>query len=297
MQCGAEPVDKGGVGGCAPRRPGQILRLDRNLQDGARTNRFPMTLTTPVRFSLLALATALPLQAQDEERSDPPGAAEASAGAPLYTEEQLLETFGWILGRRAGLPELELSAVDIAAVVKGLQQAAHGEEPPYDLEEIGPAMETFMNEQQETFMSKLREAGRAESEAFLAELRQKPEVTMTASGLGYEIIEPGAGRKPAPSDVVTIHYTGTLVDGTVFDSSVQRGEPAEVPLDRVIPGWTEGIQQVGKGGRIRLYVPPRLAYGNDGAPGIPPASTLIFEIELLDVREGEANGSGTVDSE
>jgi FKBP-type peptidyl-prolyl cis-trans isomerase len=83
---------------------------------------------------------------------------------------------------------------------------------------------------------------------------------------------------------VKVHYTGTLIDGTVFDSSVQRGEPAEFPLDQVIAGWTEGIQKMNKGGKIKLYVPPQLAYGDDGRPGIPPGSTLIFDVELLDIK-------------
>ncbi len=81
-----------------------------------------------------------------------------------------------------------------------------------------------------------------------------------------------------------VNYTGTLVDGTVFDSSAQRGQPAEFPLDGVIPGWTEGIQKIGKGGKIKLYVPPELGYGDEGRPGIPPGSTLIFDVELLDIK-------------
>ena len=81
-----------------------------------------------------------------------------------------------------------------------------------------------------------------------------------------------------------MHYTGKLIDGTVFDSSVQRGEPAEFPLDQVIPGWTEGIQKVNKGGKITLYVPPQLAYGDEGRPSIPPGSTLVFDVELLDIK-------------
>src|SRR6185436_13396180 len=95
---------------------------------------------------------------------------------------------------------------------------------------------------------------------------------------------------PKPTDTVKVHYTGTLVDGTVFDTSLKPREagaaiePAEFPLDQVIPGWTEGIQKLQKGGKIKLYVPSNLAYGDDGRPGIPPASTLIFEVELLDIK-------------
>jgi FKBP-type peptidyl-prolyl cis-trans isomerase len=87
---------------------------------------------------------------------------------------------------------------------------------------------------------------------------------------------------------VRVHYTGKLIDGTEFDSSVKRGEPAEFPLDQVIPGWTEGIQKMNKGGKIKLYVPPHLAYGDDGRPGIPPGATLVFDVELLDIKPAAA---------
>ena len=99
--------------------------------------------------------------------------------------------------------------------------------------------------------------------------------------------------RPKPTETVKVHYTGKLIDGTVFDSSVQRGEPAEFPLDQVIPGWTEGIQKMNKGGKIKLYVPPQLAYGDDGRPGIPPSSTLIFDVELLDIKAAGAAAGGS----
>jgi FKBP-type peptidyl-prolyl cis-trans isomerase len=102
--------------------------------------------------------------------------------------------------------------------------------------------------------------------------------------LVYEIVQPGTGAFPKATDVVKVHYTGTLIDGSVFDSSVQRGEPAEFGLDQVIPGWTEGLQKVNVGGKIKLYVPPQLAYGDEGRPGIPPAATLVFDVELLEIK-------------
>src|SRR4029079_6257408 len=87
-----------------------------------------------------------------------------------------------------------------------------------------------------------------------------------------------------PNETVKVHYVGTLVNGTEFDSSVKRGEPVEFQLDQVIPGWTEGLQKISKGGKIKLYVPPQLAYGDEGRPGIPPASTLVFDVELIDIK-------------
>lgn len=121
-----------------------------------------------------------------------------------------------------------------------------------------------------------------EGKAFLAENAKRDEVTELASGLQYEIITAGDGPKPTATDNVTCHYHGTLIDGTVFDSSVQRGQPASFPLNMVITGWTEALQLMPTGSKWRLYLPPNLAYGDRQAGAhIKPNSTLIFEVELL----------------
>lgn len=110
--------------------------------------------------------------------------------------------------------------------------------------------------------------------------------TVTPTGLKYMVIKEGNGVKPGPTDEVTVHYTGRLLDGTVFDSSVQRGEPATFPLNRVIAGWTEGLQYMNEGSTYIFYIPSDLAYGRQGAPGtIPPFADLIFEVELIKVNE------------
>lgn len=124
--------------------------------------------------------------------------------------------------------------------------------------------------------------------AFLEENARRDEVVALESGLQYEVLEQGEGAKPARDDTVTTHYEGRLIDGTVFDSSYQRGEPASFPLDRVIPGWTEGLQLMSTGAKYRLFVPADLAYGDRAAGSIPPNSTLIFDVELLDIGEAEA---------
>jgi FKBP-type peptidyl-prolyl cis-trans isomerase len=122
-------------------------------------------------------------------------------------------------------------------------------------------------------------------QAFLAENATKPGVQTTASGLQYKIIEPGAGKAPKATDTVLVHYRGTLLDGTEFDSSYKRNEPISFPLNRVIPGWTEGPQLVKEGGKIQLFIPSQLAYGKRGAGGaIGPDETLIFDVELLKVN-------------
>ncbi len=124
-----------------------------------------------------------------------------------------------------------------------------------------------------------------QGKAFLAENSTKPGVQQTASGLQYKILEPGTGKAPKATDVVLVNYRGTLLNGTEFDSSYKRNEPIEFPLNRVIPGWTEGVQLIKEGGKIQLFIPPDLAYGSRGAGGaIGPDETLIFEVELLKVR-------------
>ncbi|MCL1931781.1 MAG: FKBP-type peptidyl-prolyl cis-trans isomerase [Treponema sp.] len=127
------------------------------------------------------------------------------------------------------------------------------------------------------------EVMQAENE-FLAENSKKPGINVTASGLQYEVIHEGSGPKPTAADRVQVHYEGSLIDGTVFDSSYARGEPIEFSLGGVIPGWTEGLQLMNTGSTYRLFIPSDLGYGSQGAGGqIPPFSTLIFEVELLDI--------------
>jgi FKBP-type peptidyl-prolyl cis-trans isomerase FkpA len=127
--------------------------------------------------------------------------------------------------------------------------------------------------------------------AYLAENAQKEGVTVTESGLQYEVIEAGEGASPQATDTVTVHYKGTLIDGTEFDSSYGRGEPTSFPLNRVISGWTEGLQLMQEGAKYRFVIPSELAYGARGQGAITPNSTLIFEVELLEVAGAEATAT------
>ncbi|MCA1950988.1 MAG: FKBP-type peptidyl-prolyl cis-trans isomerase, partial [Treponema sp.] len=127
---------------------------------------------------------------------------------------------------------------------------------------------------------------KAKETKFLEDNGKKPGVKTTASGLQYEVISEGTGAKPQASDTVKVHYTGTLIDGTKFDSSVDRGEPAVFPLDQVIPGWTEAIQLMSVGSKYKFFIPSSLAYGESGAGNvIPPNSALIFEVELIGIEK------------
>ncbi|MDA8692963.1 FKBP-type peptidyl-prolyl cis-trans isomerase [Saprospiraceae bacterium] len=134
--------------------------------------------------------------------------------------------------------------------------------------------------------SRMDEVNKVEGEKFLAENSKKPNITTTASGLQYEVLEQGnSGRKPSATDKVKVHYHGTLTDGTVFDSSVDRGEPISFPLNGVIKGWTEGVQLMEVGSKYRFYIPHDLAYGSRGAgASIKPFSALIFDVALLDIE-------------
>ena len=144
-------------------------------------------------------------------------------------------------------------------------------------------------ENEEQLMAVLRGAlmqkKSASGESFMEENAARPEVTTTASGLQYEVLIEGTGPMPSATDTVVTHYHGTLTDGTVFDSSVERGSPASFPVNRVIAGWTEALQMMGVGSKWRLVIPPNLAYGESGAgAAIPPNATLVFEVELLEIQ-------------
>ena len=210
--------------------------------------------------------------------------AAATPVAPAFTDLQLVEEFGWFVGKRVGISELSFSPAEVEALVKGLSTAAGGKDSPFVLEQIGPKMDEFMQKKQAAYLAKVKSQSLTASTAFFKKLDENKNIVVLPDGLRYEIIKPGEGAFPKASDTVKVHYTGTLVDGTVFDSSVQRGEPAEFPLNGVIPGWTEGLQKVNKGGKIKLYVPPQLGYGDEGKGGIPPGATLIFDVELLEIK-------------
>ncbi len=245
-----------------------------------------MKLKSTVTFCLLALGLSV-AHAQEPKLTVPgvtPAAPAAAPAGPTFTDAQLIEEFGWFVGKRVGLSELALSKEELDIFVKGLLNAAGGKESPFELEKIGPKMDEFMQKKQTAFMSKAKEKNTATNLAYFTKLKENKNVVELPSGLRYEIVKQGTGAAPKATDTVKVHYHGTLIDGAVFDSSVQRGQPIDFKLDEVIPGWTEGIQKVTKGGKIKLYVPPHLAYGDDGRPGIPPSSTLIFEVDLIDIN-------------
>jgi FKBP-type peptidyl-prolyl cis-trans isomerase len=197
---------------------------------------------------LLALGLAV-ARAQDVKLNIPgqtnqPAAGAPAAEKPVYTDAQLLEEFGWFIGKRVGLAELEFSPSELEILLKGISLAASGKDSPFELEKIGPAMDEFMQKKQQAYLGKLKAQNSTANTSFFTKLKDNQAVVPLPSGLHYEIVQEGTGASPKPTETVRVHYTGKLIDGSVFDSSVQRGEPAEFPLDQVIPGWTEGIQKM-----------------------------------------------------
>jgi len=200
-----------------------------------------------------------------------------------YTTIQQRVSYG--IGRQMGdqLADNPFDGIDANAVAEGVVDALSGTASP-----IEPALlEAAFNEIHQQIQAKQAEQSKAQSaegDAFLAENAKRDDITVTDSGLQYEVMNAGDGDKPLASSTVRTHYHGMLIDGTVFDSSVDRGEPTEFPVNGVIAGWTEALQMMGVGSKWRLYVPYQLAYGERGAGGaIGPYAALIFEVELLAV--------------
>lgn len=197
------------------------------------------------------------------------------------TEERV--SYG--IGRQMGdqLTSNPIAGLSIDAVLAGLADALNGAESVVSHEDLHVAFTEMQQRMQAGEDEKARVLS-AEGEQFLAENAKRDGIQVTGSGLQFEVITEGSGEKPTSTSTVRTHYHGTLIDGTVFDSSVQRGEPAEFPVSGVIAGWTEALQMMNTGSKWKLFVPYHLAYGERGAGGaIGPYTTLVFEVELLDI--------------
>ncbi|MEZ5412687.1 MAG: FKBP-type peptidyl-prolyl cis-trans isomerase [Opitutaceae bacterium] len=253
-----------------------------------------MNLNTPLKAGLLALASTTLLLAQEVKLNIPttqpaaaPAAAPVAAPAPApvekFSNEVLAETFGWFMMARLGVAELQFSPSEIEAFSRGVASAAAGKEPPHDLAAVGGQMDEFVAARQDAAMERAKQRNYAAAATFFASLKGRPGIQTTPSGLCYEIVQPGEGPNATLSDSVKINYTGMLLNGQVFDSSEQHGAPLTIGVSEAIPGWAEGMQKINKGGKIKLYIPAELAYGDESPGGIPPASALIFDIEVLDI--------------
>lgn len=182
----------------------------------------------------------------------------------------------------------EVPDIDTEALQRGVQDALKKKQPALTQEQQAEVMGKFQQQLMAQRTARMEAAEKKNSEAaakFMAENAKKPGVTALPSGLQYQVITNGKGASPKATDRVKVHYTGTLLDGTVFDSSVKRGEPATFQVDQVIPGWTQALQKMKVGDKWKLFIPPELGYGKRGAPGgkIEPSMALVFEVELLEV--------------
>ncbi|MBN1516548.1 FKBP-type peptidyl-prolyl cis-trans isomerase [Candidatus Sumerlaeota bacterium] len=225
-----------------------------------------------------------------EEAEAPADQASTAASTELKTFEQRASYFfGQVFGRNLKETYIE---VDIEVLARGLQDALEGKESLFSDQEMEAMNQEIVGKVQELRQKKTAEEGVANKKAqeeFLVANKEKEGVMATESGLQYKELKAGDGPKPALTDTVKVHYSGRLLDGTVFDSSYERGEPMQFGLNGVIEGWGEGLQLMPVGSKYELYIPYQLAYKEVGIPGsIPPCSLLTFEVELLEIVAPEA---------
>ena len=191
------------------------------------------------------------------------------------------------LGIGQQLSQMGASELNIDDFAQAIKDVINGSELKVQHREAQQIVQDYFAKQEEKINAQRAEQGKAQKEAgekYLAENAKKEGVVTTKSGLQYKVLQEGKGKQPTAKDTVMCHYEGFLIDGTVFDSSVQRGEPATFPLQQVIAGWTEGLQLMKEGAKYRFFIPYRLGYGEGGAgAAIPPFATLIFDVELIQV--------------
>jgi FKBP-type peptidyl-prolyl cis-trans isomerase FkpA len=206
-------------------------------------------------------------------------AATVTAQPALDTDQdKTLYALGQAVG--ANLAQFHLTAAELAVVAAGLDDSVLGRDSRVDMQTYGPRIQGLAHDRAAAGAAAEKEA----SQAFLEKMAKEPGAERTASGLIYIPIKEGTGKNPTASDMVRVNYTGTLRDGTVFDSSVERGEPASFRLAGVIPCWTEGLPKMKIGGKAKLVCPSDIAYGDNGSGPIPGGAALVFEVELLDIE-------------
>ena len=236
-----------------------------------------------LRFLAVLLILTYLLGCAPEEASS---ASEVKLDTP---KNRISYTIGVNIGQDFKSQQMD---IDPDALLMGLKDTLSGKELQLTEDEMAQEVQNFQEEMQAKLIAEREEQAvknKAEGEAFLAENAKQEGVVVTESGLQYKVVEPGDGDSPGPADVATVHYRGTLIDGTQFDSSYDRGQPASFPVGGVIPGWTEALQLMKPGAKWQLFIPAELAYGERGAgQDIGPNATLLFDVELLSV-EKEAN--------
>lgn len=245
-----------------------------------------------LKVSLLASAVLVGLSGCNDEQAPAKDVQQASDLPELKSfEAKSAYAIGLSMGRYIGSTlekQQELGIeLDDHIILSGVRDgfADQGQMSDEEIQEALTAYDEHLNGLIEEESKAEAAKTLTEGQTFLAENAKRDGVTVTESGLQYEVLTDADGEKPAAEDTVTVHYSGTLVDGTVFDSSIERGEPATFPLNQVIPGWTEGVQLMPVGAKYKLVIPSELGYGEAGAGTIPGNAVLIFEVELLDIEK------------
>lgn len=237
------------------------------------------TLTISVLTGAMLLATGC---------STNNGNQEAVATTAITEKSTSTEKVGYSLGYMMAEGNKEsIADLDLDTFEKGFRDGYEGKDAALTEEQMQKVLMDYQKEQEEKMMKDMQTKATentTKGAAYLAANAKKEGVKTTASGLQYKVITAGTGKSPKATDVVEVNYEGKLIDGKVFDSSYERGEPIEFPLNQVIPGWTEGVQLMKEGGKYEFYIPSELAYGEAGNQGIEPNSTLIFTVELLKVK-------------
>jgi FKBP-type peptidyl-prolyl cis-trans isomerase len=233
--------------------------------------------------SALTLFIALPSAAEEAKAPASKAPAKASAaapGAPASEKDRTLYALGLVISRNLGA--FALTPAELAVVQNGMADGVLGRTPKVDLEIYGPKLQELAKTRMTAAAASEKKAGAA----FLATEAAQPGAKKQPSGFVYLETKPGTGAAPKATDKVRVHYKGTLIDGTVFDSSIDRGEPVTFPLNGVIPCWTQGLQLMKEGGTARLVCPSELAYGDDGRPPrIKGGATLVFDVQLLGIEK------------
>ncbi|XES83964.1 FKBP-type peptidyl-prolyl cis-trans isomerase [Franconibacter pulveris] len=237
----------------------------------------------------MAVALNAPLASAAAPAKDAPAAASANA-AFKNDDQKSAYALGASLGRymENSLKEQEKLGIklDKAQLIAGVQDAFADKSKLSDqeIEQTLQAFETRVKTAAQEKMEKDAKENADKGKAFRDTFAKEKDVKISSTGLMYKVEKAGSGDAPKDSDTVVVNYKGTLIDGKEFDNSYTRGEPLSFRLDGVIPGWTEGLKYIKKGGKIKLVIPPELAYGKTGVPGIPANSTLVFDVELLDIK-------------
>ena len=234
---------------------------------------------------VLALLGAAPVWSQDASKTATPGtgaAAKSASKSPAEAKSQASYSIGVSMGAQLHSMGITPDTLSIERLTQGLKDSIGGKVTPSPQDQQN--IQGFIRSAHDAMGEKNHKA----AETFLAENGKKPGVVTTASGLQYKVLKPGEGTAPKPTDEVTVNYRGTLLDGTEFDSSYKRGQPASFPVNGVIPGWQEALVLMKPGSKYELFIPPKLAYDLQSPPAIPPGSLLKFDVELLSVKPPKA---------